>query len=1078
MALVALENGFGATIKSNVSDNQAGFTIAILQENITSIGEQGFDVARFEDSINDMRSLKDAGENDKVMEKYYETVSLIRKMFYLNDLIEKDKVLIEEAERQGLNTTMALLYYNLGSNEFRNGNFESAEASLAKSDSAVIGLLSGKSGKAIERLKSIPQQVNDEELVKLLEKLVNETLLAEKNKDFSRLFITTASIEEINHSVISLEHLKSSIENLELAGYKTKRLRDSFAGMIELFRERKYDEVIIMYNSTVAIMEKIRYIENETASLTEETRRQEYNGIDFSEAEHYINSSLREFSFENYEKSEEYLVKAKSLASKIEQKHLFTSMLNRAKMRLNIVEFLKKNWWKIIVLLVIASAVAVTTYNLLLLKSLERNLENLRKEQHTITEMTKTLQLDYFKHKTIDNETYKEGYSDFDRRMSRIKEEIPLTEEKKKKIEERIKNFRKIFRKKAMLFILLAIFLAQLAYSDSPPVPHGISGFIIKNASREQVPLGTTFSVNDTLSRDYIWGKTSVPVPGNSGKYSVVVNGNDGDLVIVRAWNSTHYGETNATVYGDIDGVNVTLNRTRKSETNLTIIVPQNNSIFNITRTINLTAMVSILGTAGTDCNATLLISNDSVLNLSTGFSYTAMLGSIAIGEIKYAHWNLTALWLGNSNITVTSRCGSDGDNLEKLSYKTTTNITIKDQSAPVIIIVEPDNNSIFSNNTVLFRFNVTDNETGIKNCSLTINRTLDQVIYAVNQTMTQNFTKNFTRGSYVWKITCYNDDDVAGSSENRYLKILDPDFAVYSWNILFSNDNPQENRTIQINATILNTGDENGTNVRIQFYERDPDADGFLIWGNFTVNITGETNITLSIEYNTTVSSHDIYVVVDPPFLLNGSITELNETNNKAYRTLNIPIWQIYYGDIFKNIILGMDIDSSLMRWLNDSNLNGNIYVIDTDSSISWVNLTALSRNISGNLRIDDFHEMDVALNYSGLYGSVNTTFTSNEQTKNTTSYNVYNRTIADVPNANSTNNSNFLTGILWDANDLNNGEYNGSQDVVFLTKINSQLVEGAYGSYNYEIRVPANLKKYKTPNVYDTITFYTELS
>ena len=87
--------------------------------------------------------------------------------------------------------------------------------------------------------------------------------------------------------------------------------------------------------------------------------------------------------------------------------------------------------------------------------------------------------------------------------------------------------------------------------------------------------------------------------------------------------------------------------------------------------------------------------------------------------------------------------------------------------------------------------------------------------------------------------------------------------------------------------------------------------------------------------------------------------------------------------------------------------------------------------------------------------------------------------RTIANVSVINSTNTSNFLTGILWDTSDSSDSQYDtvDQEDLVFVTKVNNKAL-GSFGTYNYEISIPARLKQYRTPNNYDSLSFYVELT
>ncbi len=76
-------------------------------------------------------------------------------------------------------------------------------------------------------------------------------------------------------------------------------------------------------------------------------------------------------------------------------------------------------------------------------------------------------------------------------------------------------------------------------------------------------------------------------------------------------------------------------------------------------------------------------------------------------------------------------------------------------------------------------------------------------------------------------------------------------------------------------------------------------------------------------------------------------------------------------------------------------------------------------------------------------------------------------------MPVINSTNTTNFKTGILWDKSD-GNTEYNGTQDIIFITEINEQQ-QGSQGIYDFEIKVPALLRNYNAAGT--SVAFYVEL-
>ena len=162
------------------------------------------------------------------------------------------------------------------------------------------------------------------------------------------------------------------------------------------------------------------------------------------------------------------------------------------------------------------------------------------------------------------------------------------------------------------------------------------------------------------------------------------------------------------------------------------------------------------------------------------------------------------------------------------------------------------------------------------------------------------------------------------------------------------------------------------------------------------------------------------------------------------------------------------------LYDWEIDNSSESNIFVIDSDSSINWRQLQALGRDTSNNSEFNDFAELDVKLNSTGFPDSVNATYTSGGAPAETASYNIYSRTINNVPIHNSTNNDNFKTGILWDYGDGGAG-YNGTQDVVFMTQIKNQEVGYNSSRYDYEIRIPATLRAYRGST--NRVDFYMEI-
>lgn len=111
-------------------------------------------------------------------------------------------------------------------------------------------------------------------------------------------------------------------------------------------------------------------------------------------------------------------------------------------------------------------------------------------------------------------------------------------------------------KRRTNALLAIAIIMAILPVcTQAIPIPHGITGIVYMSDGVTQAPVGTSFSVDDTTSGDYIAGTTGAGP--NSGGYSVTVNGEDGDTVILRAWNATHYGERTVILSGDMTDIDV-----------------------------------------------------------------------------------------------------------------------------------------------------------------------------------------------------------------------------------------------------------------------------------------------------------------------------------------------------------------------------------------------------------------------------------------------------------------------------------------------------------------------------------------
>ncbi len=394
-----------------------------------------------------------------------------------------------------------------------------------------------------------------------------------------------------------------------------------------------------------------------------------------------------------------------------------------------------------------------------------------------------------------------------------------------------------------------------------------------------------------------------------------------------------------------------------------------------------------------------------------------------------------------------------------------------------------PDINYVSPNITSLCGFANVRVNCSVADSLLDVN---EVIIQAVKPNQTENYT-----ASHLVDNTYYADiymdvigdtnfkciaNDTAGNANSLSSSILKiystlPDLFLSSSDIIFSNENPMENETIIINATILNLGCGNAENALAGFYKNDPDSESIQLNGNQTFDLAGLQNITINITWQADIGPNNIFVYSD----FNNSITEYNETNNKANNSINVNAWQDFFGNVSIDKILADYNLKNMTFWLNESNIQGNIFIVDSESDINWLQLQPIGKNKSGANTTNDFSEIDSYLGMEAFQDSVSDKFTIDGiQPRLSKNFIIHQQIIENVPVINLTANSNFFTGILWDMSDDLDGEYgNEKEDIVFISEINRKK-QGEYGFYDYELTIPARLRDYHADESSEVYLYY----
>lgn len=267
--------------------------------------------------------------------------------------------------------------------------------------------------------------------------------------------------------------------------------------------------------------------------------------------------------------------------------------------------------------------------------------------------------------------------------------------------------------------------------------------------------------------------------------------------------------------------------------------------------------------------------------------------------------------------------------------------------------------------------------------------------------------------------------------------------------NVSYSVSQTVQNQEVKFIANISNPGSENLTS-NFNFTERKYNGSDFVFNDSQlkTAEIKRDSSKLVNFTFTAGIGLYNYSIESDTE----NEISETNESNNFRSKEFEVSSYQIFYGDMNLVYKLGSSESSASINDWNREMPSGNLYYADEEASYSLENLMPL--NESG-----DLSDADTALRISSNPDSMVKTYDANDDgfADETKCYSIIDRNVCDVPVVNSTNSSNFVTGILYDSDD--GMGYDGSQDLIFVTEAYNETRQGFYGEYVYESRVPSTL-------------------
>jgi hypothetical protein len=438
----------------------------------------------------------------------------------------------------------------------------------------------------------------------------------------------------------------------------------------------------------------------------------------------------------------------------------------------------------------------------------------------------------------------------------------------------------------------------------------------------------------------------------------------------------------------------------------------------------------------------------------------------------KEISFSTSGLELGTYSIVSVASAESFTDSSGYVTFDVSPDIT-----PPIVSLVSPEDFAEFGTGQRNMTFNITDLNPQI--CTLYFGS--GTTSWGVNATISTPNNNQYTfqniyfgLGIWEWNVLCYDSEgNSAFAPQNHTLNITGPDLTFGEPALWLSNDEKIEGTELTIYANVTNIGLSDANEpFNVSFYRGDPDNGGIQIGNNQTINalMIGETG-TVSTVFLLEAGVNRIFAYIDRADVIN----ESDESNNKANITIAVEIYHYYYGNITAEILLSNANNKTVIDYSSFEDVFGHIIAASSDAVFSFSDLIAIGRNTQGNAVNNDFSDIDTVLGTSTAPDSINNVWAGGSDVPlHTTTFNIGQYVINNVPYVNSTNANSFITGILWDsADDTGNLQYDTAdkEDLIFISKINMSQ-SGAYGTYDYEIRVPAALRGND-----NKIAFYVEL-
>ena len=341
----------------------------------------------------------------------------------------------------------------------------------------------------------------------------------------------------------------------------------------------------------------------------------------------------------------------------------------------------------------------------------------------------------------------------------------------------------------------------------------------------------------------------------------------------------------------------------------------------------------------------------------------------------------------------------------------------------------------------------------------------VDQVILATNETgslknksiykspnLFNGVTGVFAQSSFIWRNTSFVGDlrynlwaeDVAGNyGRTSFDSFRVDDIDLKPLGIEFSESDPVESQRFNIALSVENFG-LRSADVQIDLREQVFNGTDFVLEQKKLRNLTLASNSVSNIVFEDKAELGPRRYRFEVDSL--DDVNESNESNNNISDILNVPLYGVFFRETVTTVKLSDFRNDTFYRY-EENYKSGTIYFVDSDASFSFSSLQPLA----------DFQALktaDNALGSTGFNDSISEVWGENQGLRRTECFFISGSDVCNVPVANSTQNSFFDTGIVYDGG----SSYQKSDTLVFVSDLVPSR-QGGFGTYDYEIKVPSTL-------------------